>query len=103
MGTYKGIQGYLVETLSSDPGTISEVQGKLWYNTTSNTWKLGTTSSGAWSTGTVLNEGRKQAGGAGTSQTSALIFGGMDSYPYVFPAKVEQYNGSTWTELTKYA
>ena len=41
MGTYKGIQGYLVETLASDP-TLSEVHvGKLWYNTTSNTWKVG--------------------------------------------------------------
>ena len=99
MGTYKGIQGSLVETLSSDPGTISEVQGKLWYNTTSNTWKLATTSAGAWSTGTVLNQGRNIAGYAGTSQTSALIFGGSIAYPYNFPGRTEQYNGTTWTEL----
>ena len=100
MGTYKGIQGYLVETLASDPGTLSEVQGKLWYNTTSNTWKLATDSSGAWATGTVLNQGRNIAGYAGTSQTSALIFGGSIAYPYNFPGRTEQYNGTTWTELT---
>ena len=99
MGTYKGIQGYRVESLASDPGTISEVIGKVWYNSGSNVWKVGVEGAGAWSAGTVLNQGRNIAGYAGTSQTSALIFGGSIAYPYNFPAQTEQYDGTSWTEL----
>jgi hypothetical protein len=31
MATYKGIQGYTVQKLSSDP-TAAEAVGQLWYN-----------------------------------------------------------------------
>jgi len=99
MGTYKGIQGYRVESLASDPGTISEVIGKVWYNSGSNVWKVAVEADGSWSAATVLNEARNIAGYSGTSNTSALIFGGNTDYPYIFPGKTEEFNGSTWTEL----
>jgi hypothetical protein len=41
MATYKGIQGYTVQNLSSDP-TASEAVGQLWYNSTSGSFKIGT-------------------------------------------------------------
>ena len=46
MATYKGIQGYTVQKLSSDP-TASEVVGQLWYNSTTGAFKIGTEAGGA--------------------------------------------------------
>ena len=40
MGTYKGIQGYTIESLSSDPAATADNEGKVWYNSTSNVWKI---------------------------------------------------------------
>jgi hypothetical protein len=57
MATYKGIQGYTVDNLSSDPPAAQSV-GQLWYNSTSGTFKIGTQSAGAWSAGGDLNTGR---------------------------------------------
>jgi hypothetical protein len=38
MTLYKGIQGFSVQNLSADPTDPNE--GQLWYNSTSNVWKL---------------------------------------------------------------
>ena len=38
MATYKGIQGYTVQSLASDPSPV--VTGQLWYNSASNVWKV---------------------------------------------------------------
>jgi len=40
MATYKGIQGYSVQTLASDPSPTASVEGQLWYNSTSGTYKI---------------------------------------------------------------
>jgi len=96
MGTYKGIQGYLVESLASDPGTLSEVVGKLWYNSGSNVWKVGREGAGAWSTGGDLPEGGPGLAGGG-SQTAAFAVGGGPSGPY--KANMSLYNGTGWTEV----
>ena len=40
MGTYKGIQGYAVESLASAPTPTQVHVGKLWYNSASNVWKI---------------------------------------------------------------
>ena len=39
MATYKGIQGYSVQSLASDPPAEQSV-GQLWYNSASNVWKI---------------------------------------------------------------
>ena len=39
MGTYKGIQGYTVQKLATDP-TASEAVGQLWYNSTAGKFKI---------------------------------------------------------------
>ena len=39
MATYKGIQGYSVQKLSSDPPAALSV-GQLWYNSTSGKFKI---------------------------------------------------------------
>ena len=96
MGTYKGIQGYMVESLASDPGTISEVVGKLWYNSGSNVWKIAKEGTGAWSSGTNLNTSKSRGAACGITQTAAIAFGGN---PTVTMEKTETYDGTTWTEV----
>ena len=94
MATYKGIQGYTVQKLSSDP-TASEASGQLWYNSDTGKFKVGTAGAGAWATGGVLNSGRSDGASAGT-QAAGLFFTGEPP-----PSKSnanESYNGATWTE-----
>ena len=98
MATYKGIQGYTVQKLSSDPPAEQAV-GQLWYNSGSGAFKIGTQGSGAWSTGGSLNVARDLQAGAGT-QTAGII--GMGEPPVSGGAgvAVEKYNGTTWTTST---
>ena len=94
MATYKGIQGYSVKKLSSDP-TASQAQGQLWYNTTVGKFKIAVAGAGAWASGNNMNSARSGTTGAGI-QTAAFIAAGSTG-----PASVvlhEQYDGSTWTE-----
>ena len=98
MAAYKGIQGYTVQTLSSDP-TASEAAGQLWYNSGSGKFKVGTEGAGAWASGGNLNTGRNTAGSAGAAAaTSMLIFGGNTGSPELITGNTESYNGSAWTE-----
>jgi len=94
MSTYKGIQGYTVQSLASDPPADQAV-GQLWYNSASNVWKVGSEASGAWATGGGLNTPRYSAVGAGVDVPTSIIFAGA------IPAKgdTETYNGSAWTEV----
>ena len=97
MATYKGIQGYRVESLASDPPTAIG-QGQLWYNSASNVWKIGTVGAGAWSAGGNTNTGRNQASGAGFGTQTAAILAGGNVPPITLVT--EQYNGVAWTELS---
>jgi len=101
MATYKGIKGYTIQSLASDPSPLLE--GQVWYNTTSTTLKgykaiVGT---GAWASGGALNTARSMMGGTG-SQTAALAFFGAapGSYPSGAVKAVEEYNGTSWTNAT---
>ena len=97
MTDYKGIKGFTIPTVSSDPD--NPILGQIWYNSTSATLKgeveagLG---EGTWSSGGSSNTDHANAGGAGT-QTSALAYG-AESSPYV---QVEEYNGSAWSEIAE--
>ena len=76
MGTYKGIQGYSVQTLASDPSPTASVEGQLWFNSTSSTYKIATAAAGAWSSGGALLTPRNGSGRVRISQTAAICFGG---------------------------
>jgi len=99
MATYKGIQGFTVQSLASDPSPV--VTGQLWYNSASNVWKVGITAAGTWSTGGSVNTGRTQCAGAGRSNSASLLLGGNLSpgSPYA-SVNTESYDGTTWTEVT---
>ena len=102
MATYKGIQGYSVQTLASDPSPAQSVEGQLWYNSTTKTYKIATGGAGTWAAGGALNHATRQSMGAGT-QTAALAIAG-----YNVPGTPgssehsanwsEEYNGTAWTE-----
>ena len=40
MATYKGIQGYSVQKLASDPAATADNEGQMWYNSTDYNFKL---------------------------------------------------------------
>jgi len=95
MTTYKGIQGRSVQKLSSDPGTLEDVVGQLWYNTGTGTFKLATenaVSAGTWAASANINTARYYMDGAG-SATASIIAAGTPNY-----YKCETFDGSTWTE-----
>jgi len=98
MATYKGINGFAVQSVASDPSPSNE--GQVWYNNTSYAFKLAAaTTAGAWASGGNVNTARTTQTGAG-SQTANLIFAGqLSNPPYGDQSATESYNGSTWTTL----
>ena len=93
MATYKGIQGYSVPKLTTDP-TGSAVVGQLWYNSTEGAFKISTEGAGAWSSGGVMNDARDEMASCGT-QTAAIAAGGEPPNT----TNAETYDGTTWTEV----
>jgi hypothetical protein len=77
MAEYINIKGQNIEVVASDPA--NPTLGQIWYNSTSNTLKGLAFQSDSWATGGNLNTGRYALAGAGTSSTTALVFGGR--YP----------------------
>ena len=99
MATYKGIQGYSVQKLSSDP-TVEDTIGQLWYNSGSGKFKISVEGAGAWAAGNALNSPRESPSGTGI-QTAALCAGGMMGPPASprYRDETETYDGTTWTEV----
>jgi len=95
MATYKGIQGYSVQKLATDP-TASEAAGQLWYNSTTGKFKVGTSGAGAWASGTSFTTAREYLAASGIT-TAAIVTGG--DAPPGDDGLTETYNGTTWTEV----
>jgi hypothetical protein len=93
MTTYKGINGFAVQSVGSDPSPLNE--GQVWYNNAGYAFKLASvTTAGAWASGGNLNTAR--GGGSGT-QTASLLFGG--EAPGSNSNVTESYNGTSWTTV----
>jgi len=93
MTTYKGINGFAVQSVASDPSPLNE--GQVWYNNATYAFKLASLSTvGTFASGGNMNTARGYMGGVGT-QTATLAFGGS-SQPTIF-ASTESYNGTSWT------
>jgi hypothetical protein len=84
--------GDFVQKVASDPSPVSA--GDLWYNTTSNTLKANVFQAAAWASGGNLGTARYQLGGAGDSNSAAVVFGGFNGSTG-FTA-TEEYNGTSW-------
>ncbi len=84
----------------SAPSDFNQIQeGQLFFNSTANAFKETITDipGATWSSGGSLNTGRVQLNSFGT-QTAAIIAGG---YTTALSDVVEQYNGSSWTEIAE--
>jgi hypothetical protein len=83
-------------TTAPAPSFQQENLGQVFYNSTSNAFKVTQQPmpGGSWSSGGSLNTARRGAAGAGI-QTSALSAGGGE--PAV--TNTELYNGSSWSEV----
>jgi hypothetical protein len=98
MATYKGIQGYTVQKLATDP-TVEDSVGQLWYNSTTYNFKIATSTTGAWAAGGTLVNPRYRGGGGGIGTVSAaMIVGGYSTGTGSYLNQVEQYDGTAWTE-----
>ena len=95
MATYKGIQGYTVQKLSSDP-TASEAEGQLWYNSTTWKFKVGTAGAGAWASAPSLPVGIAQQACIGTATAALSAFGDLDT---PVTANANEYDGTSWTAV----
>ena len=84
MASYKDIQGFNIQSLSSDPVPFAQEKAN-------NPW------AGVWSSGGSLNTVKSASGSTG-SQTAGITFGG-DSTPTPKLANTELYNGTSWTEV----
>ena len=94
---YQDREGFPVQNLSSDSTSI----GQIYYNTPSGSFKAVTAGGapiGTWASGGDMNQARFLTGGAGSSNSAALAFGGRTPAP-ADVALTEQYNGSAWTEV----
>ena len=95
MATYYDIKGQQVQNLASDPDPV--VEGQVWYNTTSNTAKVaGYVPAASWASGGAMNTARRQVGGFGHTQNTAVCVCGQNP-PAL--ALTEEYNGSSWSEV----
>ena len=93
MTTYKGINGFAVQSVASDPSPLDE--GQVWYNNATYAFKLASvTTAGTFASGGNMNTSRQLLASAGT-QTTALGFGGTAPYT----GATEAYNGTSWTTV----
>ena len=91
MTTYKGINGFAVQSVATDPSPLDE--GQVWYNNATYAFKLAAVVADAWASGGSLGSGRYQCGTAGT-QTALIAFNGA---PTPQGTTAEKYNGTTWS------
>jgi len=93
---YQDQDGFPVQNFSADQTTV----GQIYYNSTSGTFKGvivgGTTNLGTWASGGNLNTAVLGNAGFGTQSAAASVAGTAGS----ITNHVEEYNGSSWTEVT---
>ena len=78
MAEYKGIKGFKVQTVSTDPAASA---------------------TGSWASGGDLNTARNTKGTTAGTQNASSVFGGQTAPG--FTTTHEQYNGTSWTEITE--
>ena len=88
----------------SAPATFTkQVEGQLFFNSTTNTFKETITDvpNGTWSSGGNTNQARAYYGGYAdhSTQTETFIYGGSLTSGGPQLAQSENYNGTSWTEV----
>jgi len=92
MADYKGIKGFTIPSVSSDPS--NPILGQIWYNSTSATLKGQVPGTGTWASGGAMPAIYGMQFGFGT-QTAGMTAGGQPGNT----TKSQTYNGTSWTEV----
>ena len=85
MANLKTFSGFPIQNLTSDPVPFAQAKTNDPY-------------AGTWASGGDMNQARFLTGGAGSSNSAALAFGGRTPAP-ADVALTENYNGTAWTEV----
>ena len=94
MSTYKGLYGFRVEVVSSNPS--NPLEGEVWYNSTLGQLKGYVAGAAAFTSGGALPTGTNGLAAAGTTNSSILAWGGKT--PPGSPTNASLlYNGTSWT------
>jgi hypothetical protein len=93
-----------VEEWETTPSALFQktVEGQLFFNSTANAFKetISDAATGTWASVANLNVASSQGStGAGKSNSAALEIGGYFNPPLQYYATVEQFDGSSWTEI----
>jgi hypothetical protein len=93
MATYKGIKGFEVQNLASDPTTASSV-GQFYYNTTGGVFKyVATGTVGAWASGGALPAAITQQACIGITTAALSAFGNP------LTSAAHTFDGTSWTTV----
>ena len=93
MSTYENLHGRRVNVVSTNPSNPKD--GEVWYNSTLGLLKGYVLGLGSFSSGGTANTARSDIMGNVGTQTASLLAGGGPG-----TSNVEEYNGSSWTEVT---
>ena len=100
-GGYTTTQVANTEEFTSPMLVNQKVEGQLYFNSTTNTFKetIVDLAGATWASGGNMNTGREELGGAGT-QTFGLAIAGQlpSSFSPRSRRETEEYNGTAWTE-----
>ena len=95
MSKYKGIKGFQVQTRSEDPS--DPIVGDFYYNSGEGKFKniSDGVPAGTWASGGTMNTARYRMFGGFSPHSEGLVAGGQTPVK----ANVENYNGTSWTEV----
>ena len=96
MSTYRGINGFATRTIAGDPGSI--IDGQVWYNSSTASFRLGKVLLGSWSTTANINETRLFGAGCGTNSAALAMGGAPGATPY--PTQGSSWNNIAWTAVS---
>ena len=97
MSKYNELNGLKVRYLSADPP--SPENGQVWYNSTAEKVRVsGVLGTGAWASGGVVGTARNTCA-AGTQTANVIMGGQLSNSPSQPTSNVEEYNGSSWSEV----
>ena len=100
MSDYNVIAGLKIKYLSADPSNPEN--GQVWYNSSTSKLRVaGILGTGAWASGGAVGTARTMAS-AGTQTANVIFAGQLSNPPYANQSVVEEYNGSSWSEVTNY-
>jgi hypothetical protein len=101
-GGFSTAYSSVTETWTAPSVFTKITEGQLYFNSTTNTFKetISDAATGTWASVANLNAASSQGStGAGKSNSAALEIGGYFNPPLQYYATVEQFDGSSWTEI----